>query len=181
MSSDARFDKIIGFTLEHEVVKNSRGEVIAEHDPADPGGTTKFGIDKASHPRVDVENLTEEDAKKIYFDENWVGTGASSLPLGFGEIVFDMSVLDGTGRAIRVLQKAVGVDVDGGLGKQTRDGVDAVNSDDTKRRTALDRMIDLREQRYHDLADSNPKLGRFLKGWLNRSEDLRKFLDIAHV
>ena len=65
MSSDARFDKIIGFTLEHEVVKNSRGEVIAEHDPADPGGTTKFGIDKASHPRVDVENLTEEDAKKI--------------------------------------------------------------------------------------------------------------------
>jgi len=159
MSSDARFDKIIGFTLEHEVVKNSRGEVIAEHDPADPGGTTKFGIDKASHPRVDVENLTEEDAKKIYFDENWVGTG----------------------RAIRVLQKAVGVDVDGGLGKQTRDGVDAVNSDDTKRRTALDRMIDLREQRYHDLVDSNPKLGRFLKGWLNRSEDLRKFLDIAHV
>ena len=103
------------------------------------------------------------------------------MPLGFGEIVFDMSVLDGTGRAIRVLQKAVGVDVDGGLGKQTRDGVDAVNSDDTKRRTALDRMIDLREQRYHDLVDSNPKLGRFLKGWLNRSEDLRKFLDIAHV
>ena len=67
------------------------------------------------------------------------------------------------------------------LGLQTRDGVDAVNSDDTKRRTALDRMIDLREQRYHDLVDSNPKLGRFLKGWLNRSEDLRKFLDIAHV
>jgi lysozyme family protein len=37
---------------------------IAERDPDDPGGLTKFGIDQRSHPTVDINALRLEQAKQ---------------------------------------------------------------------------------------------------------------------
>lgn len=34
--------------------------------PDDPGGETKYGISKRSYPNVDIKNLTEQDARRIY-------------------------------------------------------------------------------------------------------------------
>lgn len=36
------------------------------NDPNDPGGETKYGISKRFYPRVDIKNLTKDDAKKIF-------------------------------------------------------------------------------------------------------------------
>lgn len=45
-------NKQIQFTLKWEVVRNKQGKVVAEHDPDDPGGVTKYGIDKSAHPEI---------------------------------------------------------------------------------------------------------------------------------
>ena len=39
--------------------------------PNDRGGETKFGISKNANPDVDVKNLTEEEARKIYTERYW--------------------------------------------------------------------------------------------------------------
>ena len=62
------FLEAMKFIFEHENVL-SRGKVVAEHDSKDPGGTTKYGIDARSHPGVDIENLTEQQALNIYWEE----------------------------------------------------------------------------------------------------------------
>src|SRR6266700_2325053 len=41
------------------------------NDPDDPGGETNYGIDKRSHPDVDIKNLTEAQAIDIYYTDYW--------------------------------------------------------------------------------------------------------------
>jgi lysozyme family protein len=182
MANDNDFQEIMRFTFKWEIVRDRRGNVIAEHDPHDPGGVTKYGIDKAAHPNLsvsDIENLTEAQAIAIYKKENWENTHAVDLPKRFAQVVFDMSVLDGTSRAIRFLQRAVGAEVDGEVGPDTISTTNEAASTNAKQNTALDIMLDLREQRYRDLVVAKPGLQRYLQGWLNRSHDLRVLIGIA--
>lgn len=51
------FQRGILFVLAHENEYNKDGTVRTEHDPSDPGGTTKFGIDQASHPGLNIDGL----------------------------------------------------------------------------------------------------------------------------
>jgi lysozyme family protein len=141
-----RFNKFLPFIYKWECVKDRKGNVIAENDPVDPGGVTKYGIDKTSHPDVDVRNLTEPQARAIYFEE-WRSSGAETMRAGLGEVYFNACVNCGTGRAKKLL---------------------AVSSTATE-------FLDAQEAFYRRLAASKTKLAKFLKGWLNRTQDLRKF------
>ena len=58
-----KFDK----AMEH-IFKWEGGYV---NDAKDPGGETKYGICKRSHPTVDIKNLTKDQAKVIYKREYW--------------------------------------------------------------------------------------------------------------
>lgn len=40
-------------------------------DPLDPGGATKWGISKRSYPGLDIEALTEPEAREIYERDYW--------------------------------------------------------------------------------------------------------------
>jgi hypothetical protein len=142
-----RFLKILSFVFEWECVKDRRGNVIAEHDPSDPGGLTKYGIDKESHPAVDVANLTEQQAREIYWHE-WLACGASRMPDGLGEVYFNACVNCGTGRAKKLLS----------------------GSSDASQ------FLDAQDAFYHRLADARPSLKKFLRGWLNRTDALRKLI-----
>lgn len=77
---------------------------------------TKYGISAASYPSLDIRGLTLDKAKEIYKEDFWVDV---ELP---GEIIydfFDTIVNSGKSRAIKILQKAVGVTADGVLGPAT--------------------------------------------------------------
>jgi lysozyme family protein len=52
------FDAAISFVLSHE-----GGYSFDENDP---GGETRWGISKRSHPNEDIKNLTVDRAKEIY-------------------------------------------------------------------------------------------------------------------
>ena len=144
-----RFLKFIPFIFKWENEYNKDGTVRTEHDPDDPGGTTKYGIDQRSHPHVDIENLTEDQAKAIYFNE-WDKEGCEAMPPNLGEVYFNACVNTGVGRAQKLLATA-----------------DGDPAEFLRAQTAF----------YENLAQ-NPRRAKYLRGWLNRVNDLREFLKL---
>jgi len=105
------WDKAIAFVLKAE-----GGYTL---DPNDRGGETNFGISKRSYPNLDIKNMTEEKAKAIYKTDYWQACHCDELPSPVAIAVFDSAVNQGTGAAQRMLQIALGVDVDGIIGEKT--------------------------------------------------------------
>ena len=85
----------------------------------DEGGETKYGISKKAYPDLDIANLTVEQAKEIYKRDYWDRCKCDFLPDSISISLFDFAVNSGTKRAIRYLQRALGVTIDGVIGNQT--------------------------------------------------------------
>lgn len=104
---------------------NSSFERLIGHEggyvngPADPGGETKFGISRRAYPGEDIAGMTLARAKAIYLRDYWGPAGCDALPESAKFQVFDMAVNSGVSAAIRCIQQAVRVDVDGVLGPHT--------------------------------------------------------------
>lgn len=141
------------------------------NDPNDPGGETNFGIDKRSHPKENIKNLTKERAAEIYWNDYWLKSCAEHLPKLIAIAYFDSAVNTGIKQANRFLQRAVSVNDDGIVGPVT---LNAVTHAEPK--STANRLIDYRQAFYESLADSRPKLRGFLKGWTNRNVNLKAFL-----
>lgn len=95
---------------------------------SDPGGPTKYGITHrtlAAHrgaPSVtaaQVKALTLKEAEEIYRRSYWTQSGGDLLPVGLDYAAFDYGVNSGPARAVKSLQKVVGVAQDGIVGGQT--------------------------------------------------------------
>lgn len=109
------------------------------NNPNDPGGATKYGISKKAYPDLDIENLTLEQAKKIYKSDYWDRCKCSFIPDALSIALFDFAVNSGTKTAIKYLQKSLDVSVDGVIGNQT---IGACNREPTKK--VLEKYMDLR-------------------------------------
>lgn len=158
-----RFENFFHFILKWE------GDAY-ENDPSDNGGATKYGIDQRSHPTVDIRNLTLAEAKAIYLDSYWNKIRGDDMPAKVGEVMMDIAVNNGSGRAVKWLQEAVGAAMDGALGPKT---IQAANDAGEHVATLL---LNRRGDFYQSIAKG--KMAKFLKGWLNRNEDLRKTLGL---
>lgn len=156
-SYETTFDRVVKTSLRHE------GGYV--NNPRDPGGETKFGISKRSFPNLDIQNLTQEDAKDIYRKYYWEKPGISSIAdERVSGKIFDLGINVGPGRAIGFLQRALNrlghpVDVDNLLGPRT---LKAANQYPDPA-VLLDAVRLEAEQFYKGL--NRPE---FLRGWLNR-------------
>lgn len=119
------------------------------NDPTDPGGETKWGISKRAHPQLDIRNLTPEQAAQIYTDEYWGPAGCDSLPFPLCSAVFDTATNVGVSRAVEWM-------------KQSKD---------------VKEFLDTRKRYYYSVINKNPPSIKYLRGWLNRLNDLQKFVD----
>lgn len=163
------FHKALSQVLKWEnVYKN--GVVTWENVPGDHGGVTKYGIDQRSHPGLDIKNLTYDTAAKIYEREYWTRTRCDELPWPINAVVFDIAVNNGVNRPIPWLQKILGVTVDGFIGPQTITA--ARNADPQQVALALVK----RRQAFYQAIAKKPGQAKFLKGWLNRNNDLARFI-----
>jgi len=114
---DERFKKAVTKTLQHES--------CYVDDPHDPGGETNFGISKRSYPDLDIQALTRNEAKEIYFRDYWQKNRCGDINnQKIAEKVFDLAVNMGAFRANCLLQIAVNyagtpVVIDGMIGPQT--------------------------------------------------------------
>lgn len=161
MYSD-KFLRAVDFTLRWE------GSEF-EDDPDDAGGATKFGIDSRSHPGVDIRHLTRDGAIAIYHNEYWNKMRCEELPSPVAEVVFDIGVNNGTGRAAKWLQREVGTEPDGVIGPFT---IEATNLKDP-REVAMHLAL-RRDAFYEEIARG--RQAKFLNGWLNRNADLKTLI-----
>lgn len=137
----------------------------------DPGGATKFGITQKTlsqwrNTKVsvqDVQNLTMQEAGEIYKVEYWLPAYCHKLPGAIALAVFDCAVNQGVSRAKRLLQRALGVKVDGSIGPITLAA--AINADEEQ---LLLEFMSLRLMHYTSLKN----FVVFGRGWTNRALDV---------
>lgn len=144
------------------------------NDPHDPGGPTNRGITLAVFAAYkgvtltdanreklisELKNITASDARPIYQKRYWVPSRAGELPAGLALMHFDAAVNHGVGNAARMLQQALGVDVDGEIGPLT---LNAASSQPVER--TVETYAEIRRARYRSLGH----FWRFGRGWLRR-------------
>ena len=151
--------------------------------PADPGGATNKGVTqkvydgwraRQGQPARSVRLIEEAEVHAIYHADYWIPPRCDVLERHLDLVQFDTAVNMGVGRAVRLLQKAAGCDVDGAFGPGTQQAVEACTPADL-----LTGYCDAREAYYRLLVERNAKLGVFLKGWLNRLNALRQEVGLA--
>lgn len=140
------------------------------NDPDDPGGETKYGISKRVYPSLDIKNLTERHAEKIYRNDYWDPCHCDELPEKLAITVFDCAVHQGVKRARRLLQMALRVTVDGYIGPVT-----IREAHKAGERAVLDLLV-FRAQHYCDIAVNRERSRKYIKGWFRR---LFKLADIV--
>lgn len=152
------FDRAFAVVIGHE------GDL--SDDVRDPGGLTRYGISQRAHPGVDVRNLTLAQAKQIYLERYWLPLHADAMPEAVAVQVFDAAVNHGIKPAVRMLQRALGVTVDGIIGPQTLAAMTTTDDARFVARFAAERLM-----YYTDLAGWEA----FGRGWTRRvASNLRR-------
>lgn len=159
------------FTACLAIVLASEGSAFVD-DPHDPGGATRYGVTLATLSAwraerglattiADVEALTPDTVAPLYEAEFWAPAHCPELPAGVDLMTFDAAVNTGVGRAIRMLQQALGVAADGLFGPQTRAALNQMKPAEIIQNQAADRRA-----YYRGL----PTFNRYGRGWLERVE-----------
>lgn len=164
------FQKAIDFVLPWECVYDANGNVTWEDVPGDLGGPTRYGIDQASHPNVDIKRLTREQALEIYRHDYWSKIKGDDIAEPLDMVVMDIAVNNGVGRASKWLQEAVGAIPDGIIGPKTLRAVAGRNP--VKIGMFL---LGKRDQFYREIASGAKS--KFLTGWLNRNNSLKEIVE----
>lgn len=166
--ADARFEACLAQVLRHE------GGYV-DH-PADLGGATNMGITRKTLarwrnispwwnlPKSEVQNLSGDEAGRIYRAEYWDLCRAGELPSGIDLALFDFAVNSGPSRAIRYLQQVLGVATDGLVGPIT---LAAANRADPAK------TIDALCNRRIGFLKALSTFSVFGRGWIRRVETVR--------
>ena len=146
--------------------------------PADRGGPTKYGITLRTLSRwrgsraiaEDVRALTKEQARRIYRHLYIEKHGFDRIEdPRLRELVIDCAVHHSPARAVRWLQKAVGVKVDGRCGPVTLGAANAAPAKSSRLR-----VLASRARSFGATITAKPSQAVFAKGWMAR---LAKFIE----
>jgi lysozyme family protein len=171
--NDPEFNSILGNTLQHE-----GGYTV------DVGGPTNQGITQKSYDSYitkrgfngkSVKELKPEEVGKFYYDEFYTTPKLNIIPYqSVKGILFDYAVNSGSQRAVKDLQKEVGVTVDGSLGPKTLIAVDKYVKQYGE--TFLAHQILNRRANYMiKLSEKYPeKYAKYINGWMNRINNLKE-------
>lgn len=140
-----------------EVLKSEGGYT---NDPDDSGGATNFGITIADYRKyinkngtaTDVKNMTVDQAKTIYKQRYWNAVDGDNLPSGVDYTVFDYGVNSGVSRANRIYKQF---------------------SAEKDTSVLINKINDERLHFLQNLAISQPKNQKFLRGWTSRVSRVR--------
>jgi len=163
--SATNFDQAFRILIGHE------GKFV--NDPDDRGGATKYGVTQKTLSAWrgrpvsvdDVKNLELREAMDIFRQQYWDAVKADRLPSGVDFCVADMAYNSGPGKAAQVLQKALGIKVDGVVGAFTLDAAKKVNAVDLINRFCDARMAFLK---------TTYGWAKYKNGWTNRVADVRR-------
>jgi len=180
----ANFQSCVTYVLGHEggLTKNE----------ADPGGVTNFGISLRFLREVSpnalksaliygdvteqtIEELTVQQAEKIYYSEFWINAPFEKIMNGIlGKYIFDMSVNHGLAQATRLVQQAICaaqkskdfVKDDAIFGSKTLSAINLASF------MLIPALIATRAGYMRELVAVKPNQQVFLDGWLTRCFDV---------
>ena len=161
-------DKII-----QDVIAREGGFV---NHPDDKGGPTKYGITQATLAKwrgvpvaaSQVEELTEEEAAKIYYKLYLTDTRVDHiLDKNLQALVFDYAVHSGAARAIKDLQRVLGLKDDGEIGPLTLQAANYTQTGNLRKKYLAARISFLGR-----LITDKPTQAVFAAGWMNRMGEL---------
>lgn len=142
------------FDKAHSFVARWEGG-YANHS-ADQGGETNYGIASAANPDVDVNSLTPEQAKEIMRERYWDAAGCDRYTTEqMATVCLDTAIMHG-------------------VGGWKRFESEAPNVDEVAKAEAI---VGAREAYRYERVKEAPSQRVFLRGWLNRDEDLQKQLE----
>jgi lysozyme family protein len=147
-----------------KTIQSEGGSEISRH-PADRGGVTKYGISQAAYPQLNIERLTETQAKQIYKLDYWdriQGDNITSQVVA--EEIFDTAVLSYPKTASRLAQLALDLVPDGVFGPKT---LDAINTVEPARFLMSYKLAKI--ARYAAICNKDKSQSVFLLGWINRT------------
>jgi len=129
------------------------------NDKTDRGGETKYGIsdnrdgvtDGRSEGNTPIKELSFAEAMSIYKRDYWDANGLDSEPSPLCIVLFDMYV---------------------NMNRKTVTRLRSESYRDWKR------LIQLRKDHYGRICMKDPSQQKYLKGWLNRTNDLHKLCQI---
>jgi len=152
-----RFNVFMDIILQHE------GGYV--NDPDDLGGETKYGITKRRYPELDIQNLTIDEAKEIYYDDFFLDMNLQYIHNDLLALhVLDMGINAGRETAIKLLQEVLnGIPIDGVLGPVTCLAIESA----MVTTNLVDAYKAKRIQRYYYISTLRNN-AKFLKGWVNR-------------
>ncbi len=110
--------------------------------PRDPGGATNNGVTQAVYDAFrkyhnlktqSVKEILSSEVSEIYAKNYWKLVRGDSLPCGLDYAVFDFAVNSGVSRAVRYLQRLVGVADDGALGMISLAAIEAATKADEEK------------------------------------------------
>lgn len=191
------------FMKAHEFTAKWEGG-ISDH-PADRGGYTAYGVCIAF--LNDLYNtgsgrdflaslgirgmitrelmrrmIDRETAAKIFRFYFWDGQKAGELPSqSLATVWYDMAVNHGRGGGGRMLQQALnnairaGLVVDGAIGPKSLAALKGAAGADGK--VCAAEALRIRENFFNNLVAKRPSQKVFLKGWLNRARDLKRYIE----
>lgn len=161
MSFDTCFSKLIGNEGGYQCDPQDRGNWTTGIIGQGELKGTKFGISAMSYPELDIKNLTLDQAKGIYLRDYWNRCGCDLVSDSVAFCIFDMAVNSGSSAAIKAIQSALGIQVDGVFGDQTRAHLQGADQG------FLFRAINGSRLSLITSVDDNRWL-KFGRGWVNR-------------
>lgn len=151
------------------------------HDPGNAGGrATVYGVTQKTYDHwrqkkgfstQNVTKITLCELKTLYYEGYFLSSYSHLLPPKLAIALFDTAVHTGPSRAVKLLQKALGITADGKFGSLTLR--ETRNQPLLK---LLNRFLKEREAFYELLSQKKPVLQRFLRGWYNRIQLLQQKL-----
>lgn len=187
------------FNIAHKFTAKWEG---GESDhPDDGGGLTKYGVSlkflgglsgtqsnrdvlermgiRLPITRQVIYDLTRDQAASLFRWQFWDKLKLSLIPLRPAVVLYDAAVNSGPAQSVKLAQRGYNrcvaygqpLVVDGIMGPATRAAMQLADTD-----KALTAMLDAREKFFQTIVANNPSQQVFLRGWINRVDDLRRYV-----
>jgi lysozyme family protein len=182
------FERAIPFVIGWET---SWGKAIRHKAPGEDW-ETMYGFSQRAHPEINFDTFNEAQAKAKFFTDYWERYGCDTMrwPANFAHMDCCVNVGNETagrwtGRANKILQRALKVKPDGNIGIITLSALRETDAMALAVRMVAERQkyyraIIMGDRSWADiwLSHDRPRIGMNLDGWLNRTEDLLRHITV---
>lgn len=146
------------------------------NNPYDGGGCTMKGITLSTYRDYfgqyktceDLRYITDEEWLYIFRDGYWDKCKADEIDSQIvANIIVDWVWMSGVRTAVKKIQKLLGVEIDGIVGRETINAINNCNED-----ILFNDIYNERLKFYTNIVEKKPSQKIFLNGWLNRLNDI---------